>query len=169
MPVGPIILTARMGKADFAWADAQRRRHFPPDRNIVPAHITLFHHLPPSIQGELRVLMAHYRADTPPVARLSAVLNLGKGVGYRVESDELLMYRAEIADHFSGMLTPQDQAAPRLHITVQNKVTAEAARALYAELVSSFRPRPLTIAGLEAWEYQGGPWRPLFFVPFEGR
>ncbi|RZL99804.1 MAG: 2'-5' RNA ligase family protein, partial [Sphingomonas sp.] len=45
----PIIVTAVFGAEDFAWADGLRRAHFPPDRNIVPAHLTLFHHLAPSL------------------------------------------------------------------------------------------------------------------------
>ncbi len=28
----PIIMTAQMGKAEFAWADSLRRRYFPPER-----------------------------------------------------------------------------------------------------------------------------------------
>ena len=49
----PIIVTALMGGADFAWADGLRRAHFPPERNWLPAHITLFHHLPPSLLDEV--------------------------------------------------------------------------------------------------------------------
>ena len=49
----PIIVSALFGDADLAWLDALRRAHFPPARNQLPAHLTLFHHLPPSIEGEL--------------------------------------------------------------------------------------------------------------------
>ena len=49
----PIVVTALMGAEDFAWADSLRRAHFPPERNKVPAHISLFHHLPPSLLPEL--------------------------------------------------------------------------------------------------------------------
>ena len=53
----PIIVTALLGSADFGWADGLRRAHFPPERNKIPAHISLFHHLPPARLEELMRLM----------------------------------------------------------------------------------------------------------------
>lgn len=157
----PIIVTALLGASDFAWADGLRRAHFPPDRNLVPAHITLFHHLPPSVAPELRDrLKAETRAPAPP-ARLSGLRHLGEGVAYQVDSPELKAIRDRLADHFAGLLIPQDLAAWRPHITVQNKVTAKAAKALLGELEASFAPRPLKIAGLASWWYRGGPWEAL--------
>ena len=68
---------------------------------------------------------------------------LGRGVAYRVDSPELLSIRDELAEEFRGLLIPQDQARPRLHITVQNKVEPAAAKMLHAELSATFKPRPL--------------------------
>jgi hypothetical protein len=155
----PIILTALMGAEDFAWADGLRRAHFPPERNVVPAHITLFHHLPPSLLPELAGRMKHICAAPPPLAIVNGVLLLGRGVAFDVRSDGLLEIWHELADAFTGLLTPQDQAHPRFHITVQNKVEPSAARALADSLKADFRPRPLKIAGLAAWHYrEGGSW-----------
>ena len=42
----PLILTLALDGATFAPLDALRRPHFPPERNLVPAHLTLFHALP---------------------------------------------------------------------------------------------------------------------------
>lgn len=157
----PIIVTAMLGASDFAWADGLRRAHFPPERNQVPAHITLFHHLPPGVADELRdQLKAETRARAP-AARLSALRHLGNGVAFQVESPELAALRERLADHFTGLLIPQDQAAWRPHITVQNKVKPAEAKALLTELQGSFLPRPLQIAGLASWWYRGGPWEPL--------
>jgi hypothetical protein len=157
----PIIVTAMLGASDFAWADTLRRTHFPPDRNLVPAHLTLFHHLPPSVAGELKdQLKAETRAK-PPAARLSGLRHLGRGVAYDVDSSGLAEIRGRLADHFAGMLVPQDQAPWRPHITVQNKVEPKAAKALLMELQASFTPRPLQIVGLASWWYRGGPWEPL--------
>lgn len=157
----PIIVTALLGASDFAWADNLRRTHFPPERNLVPAHLTLFHHLAPSLADELREqLKAETRAPAP-AARLAGLQNLGRGVAYRVESEGLAAIRARLADHFEGMLTPQDQAAWRAHITVQNKVEPKVAKALLTELEATFAPRPLRVAGLATWWYRGGPWEPL--------
>lgn len=96
-----------------------------------------------------------------PAARLSGLRHLGRGVAYQVDSPELARIRERLADHFEGMLTPQDQASWRAHITVQNKVEPKVAKALLAELEASFTPRPLQIAGLASWWYRGGPWEPL--------
>ena len=164
----PIIVTALMGGADFAWADGLRRAHFPPERNWLGAHITLFHHLPPSALEEVAGRLKRLGAGPRPAARLTDVMLLGRGVAYRVESPELLAMRAELADAFAGMLTPQDQAKPRLHITIQNKVTPDAAKALADKLRADFRPRPLAIAGLAAWHYRGGPWEMAMKAMFRG-
>ena len=41
----PLILTLALDERSFAFFDAQRRLHFPASRNLIPAHVTLFHHL----------------------------------------------------------------------------------------------------------------------------
>lgn len=162
----PLIVTAAMGDRDFAWADSLRRAHFPAGRNQVPAHISLFHHLPPSLEAELAHRLRALCAQKPPAAILSGVINLGGGVAYRVESPGLMAIRADLAHAFHGLLTPQDAATPRLHITVQNKVPPEAARMLCDGLTSAFRPRMLSIVGLAVWRYLGGPWEPVRLVRF---
>lgn len=164
----PIIVTALLGDQDFAWLDGLRRAHFPPERNFLSAHLTLFHHLPPSAAAELRGLLAAEVRAPPPKARVTGVMSLGRGVAFRIESAELAAIRARLADRFSGLLTPQDYAPWRPHVTVQNKVTPEAARALLAELSADFTPRPLAIAGLACWWYRGGPWQPIARYPFRG-
>ncbi|MFD1107398.1 2'-5' RNA ligase family protein [Sphingobium olei] len=164
----PIIVTALMGAADFAWADALRRAHFPPERNHLSAHITLFHHLPPSILPELSGRLKRFGTLPPPDARLSDVILLGRGVAYRIESLDLMALRDELAEGFAGLLTPQDSQRPRLHITVQNKVSPDDARALADALRTGFRPRPIVIAGLAAWHYRGGPWELAMKAMFRG-
>jgi len=157
----PIIVTAMLGASDFAWADGLRRAHYPPERNLVPAHITLFHHLPPSTADELREQLKAEVRGRAPAARLSGLRHLGEGVAYQVDSPELEAIRERLADHFTGLLMPQDQAPWRPHITVQNKVAPKVAKALLGELEAAFRPRPLKIAGLASWWYRGGLWEPL--------
>ncbi|BAI97491.1 hypothetical protein Sj15T_19240 [Sphingobium sp. TA15] len=164
----PIIVTALMGAADFGWAEGLRRAHFPPGRNRVPAHVTLFHHLPPSALDEVARRLKALCAGPPPAARLAEVMLLGRGVAYRVESPELTALRDELAEAFAGLLVPQDQGRPRFHITVQNKVEPAEAKALADELRRAFRPRPLAIAGLAAWHYRGGPWELAVKASFRG-
>lgn len=164
----PIIVTALMGAQDQAWADGLRRAHFPPERNHLSAHITLFHHLPPSALDEITHRLKQMTAAPPPPARLSEVMLLGRGVAFRIESSALLEMRGELADAFTGLLTPQDQAKPRLHVTVQNKVEPATAKALAEQLRAEFRPRPIAIAGLAAWHYRGGPWELAKKAMFRG-
>lgn len=159
----PIIVTATFGRADFAWLDGLRRAHYPPERNRVPAHLTLFHHLPPSIEPELRRRLGPAtRGAKPPPARIAGPVKLDEGVAFRVESEALEELRAELADAFRGLLIPQDQAPWRPHITIQNKVEPRIAAALHARLLAHFAPRPLAIAGIAAWRYRGGPWELAF-------
>lgn len=165
----PIIITAEMANADQGWANALRAKHFPPERNYLDAHITLFHHLPPTHLAEIKSRLAALASEhPPPVARLSEVMLLGRGVAYRVDSPELLTIRDELAEAFAGLLIPQDQARPRLHITVQNKVEPVIAKTLHVELSTTFKPRPLTISGLAAHHYRGGPWEHIASWKFRG-
>jgi 2'-5' RNA ligase len=157
----PIIVTALLGASDFAWADSLRRAHFPPGRNLVPAHLTLFHHLPPSVEHELCEQLKTETRGPAPAAQLTGLRHLGEGVAYRIDSPKLEAIRERLAEHFAGLLIPQDQALWRPHITVQNKVAPKVAKALLTELEATFVPRPLKIAGLASWRYRGGPWEPL--------
>lgn len=159
--MAPIIVTAIFGERDFALLDGLRRTHFPPERNLVPAHLTLFHHLAPTLAGELKRRLAELARGGAPQAWLGGVVNLGRGVAFRVESPELEAIRAELAEAFAGVLVPQDRAGWRPHVTVQNKVEPAAVKALQAALVAGFVRRPLAIAGLASWWYRGGPWEPL--------
>lgn len=158
-----------MGTADQRYFDALRAAHFPPARNQLHAHITLFHQLPPSCLGELSGLIKTLVVDAPPPAMVGAPYALGNGVAYRIDSPELLGVRERIAEWFAGSLTAQDQGVPRLHITVQNKVEPAAAKALLATLTRTFEPRRLIIAGLAAHHYLGGPWQDAFDRKFRGR
>jgi hypothetical protein len=165
----PIIITAEMGKADQAWANGLRRAHYPADRNVVDAHITMFYHLPPSHIAEVKARLAALAAEcSAPKARLSELMKLGGGVAYHVESPELLSIRDALAEGFRGLLIPQDQARPRLHITVQNKVEPAVAKALYDALYRNFQPRSLAINGLAAYYYRGGPWEQIGRWAFRG-
>jgi hypothetical protein len=164
----PLIVTATFGDGDNGWLQRLRREHFPPERNQVPAHLTLFHQLPPSIEAELGSRLAEATAGPPPAATIVGILDLGGGTAFRVESEALLAIREDLADAFHGLLMPQDQAAWRPHVTIQNKVAPKQAKALQERLRASFLPRPLAIRGLAAWRYLGGPWESIRERPFRG-
>ena len=160
--LAPIIVTALFGGADQAFFDAERRAYFPPERNQLAAHLTMFHHLPPTLAPELRQrLVAETRGVAAPQARLADVISLGRGVAYRIDSPGLTEIRRRLAGVFSGLLTPQDAGGWRAHVTVQNKVEPAVAKELLQTLRQGFRARPIKIAGLAAWWYRGGPWELL--------
>jgi 2'-5' RNA ligase superfamily len=165
--IAPIIVTALIGDPDFTYLDALRRAHFPPERNHLRAHLTMFHHLPPSCEAELLQLLKDEARGNDPQARLSGLINLGGGVAFRVESPDLEDIRARIAERFAPMLMPQDRNPWRAHVTVQNKVKAPEARALLSQLHTDFKPRPLALAGLAAWWYRGGPWEAIASYAFK--
>jgi hypothetical protein len=155
---GALIVTAELGAEDFAFLDAQRRRFFPADRNHLGAHLTMFHALPPSSERELARFLAGLANRTAPDATLGGLMNLGRGVAYRVLSADLESIRDVIADRFHGMMTAQDSGGWRPHVTIQNKVEPANARATLAQLEKGFTPRPLSIGGLGLHRYAGGPW-----------
>ena len=157
----PIIVSALFGEADFHYLDGLRRAHFPPARNQLRAHLTMFHHLPPSVVDELKArLQGEARAPAPP-AQIELLMSLGHGVALRVHSPELADVRARLAENFAPLLIPQDKAGWRPHVTIQNKAKPAEARALLDQLSVNFKSRPLAIAGLAAWYYRGGPWEPI--------
>lgn len=162
MAAAPIIISATLAPEDLAWADGLRAAHYPAERNRLPAHLTLFHHLPPSALDEIRrLLMAEARTTARPAARVARLLPLGRGVALGIDSPGLVAIRARIAEAMAGLLTPQDSAGWRPHITIQNKVSPTEARTLLQALEGDFAPRPIGIVGLAAWWYRGGPWEPI--------
>jgi hypothetical protein len=163
---GALIVTAELGAADFAWLDGERRSYFPPERNQLPAHLTMFHALPPSVESEVRVRLKQEAAAPPPRATVGGLMNLGGGVAYWIVSDDLESIRDSIADHFHGSLTAQDAGGWRPHVTIQNKVAPVEARNLLGRLERDFVPRPLAIHGLALHRYQDGPWETLGRWPF---
>lgn len=165
---GALIVTAALGPEDFAWLDGQRRAYFPPERNQLAAHLTMFHALPPSAEAEAARVLALQATTPAPKAMVAGLMNLGRGIAYRIVSEELEAIRRDIAEHFHGFLTAQDSQGWRPHVTVMNKADPSAAKVLLRELEADFSPRPLRIAGLELHRYLGGPWERLGRWSFRG-
>jgi hypothetical protein len=165
----PLVVTANLPPDIQAWADDLRQRHFPPERNRLPAHVTLFHALPGRVEEEVRSILARLVAESaPPLAELAAVMDLGSGTAFRIDSPQLLALRDEMAEHFHGLLTAQDDLRPRLHVTVQNKVPKVEAKVLQEALNAGFVARRFAFAGLSLHRYLGGPWENLGRWAFRG-
>jgi hypothetical protein len=166
---GALIISAEIATPDLAWLDQLRRAHYPAERNRVPAHLTMFHALPPSAETEVRSRLSRMAGDPPPRATLEGLMDLAGGVAFRVVSPDLDRIRDELSEHLHGLLGAQDAAGWRPHVTIQNKVPTKEARALIAKLERDFRRRPLAISGLGLHRYLGGPWEKLAVYSFRGR
>jgi hypothetical protein len=166
---GALIVTAEIGASDLAWLDRLRRAHYPPERNRVPAHLTIFRALPSSAEREVRSWLSRTVSAEPPKASIEGLMNLGGGVAYRVVSPQLDQIRSQLAHDFHGLLSAQDSGGWRPHITIQNKVSPKEARALMIEIEQGFCPRPLEIRGLGLHRYVDGPWERLAIYAFRGR
>ena len=165
---GALIVTAEIDQPDLGWLEGLRRAHYPPERNRVPAHLTLFHALPPSAESEVRSRLAALAKGRAPRASIDGLMDLGGGVAFRVVSPDLDRIRGELADELHGLLGAQDSGGWRPHVTIQNKVAPKVARALKASLEMKFRARPLAVAGLGLYRYLDGPWERLASYSFRG-
>jgi 2'-5' RNA ligase len=167
--VPPLILTLVIDDGAFAYFDELRRRHFPPKRNLLPAHLTLFHALPGNDESEIvRDIAAACRSQAAIRLVVTGLRSLGRGVAFNLESAELDALRDRLAQGWRSRLTAQDRQKHRPHVTVQNKVDPSDARTLLAELQTGFAPFAATGEGLALWQYRGGPWEPVRRFPFEG-
>jgi 2'-5' RNA ligase len=160
----PLILTLQLDPFAQTFYENLRRRHFPPERNLIPAHLTLFHQLPDkdSTYTTVREL-----AESTPILQLAhnTPRSIGRGVAIFFQSEQLASLHSALSRVFKDQLIPQDRQPFRPHIVIQNKVDPETASATLSELdVHSLAP-PNGI-GLTLWRYLGGPWKPLSDFPF---
>jgi 2'-5' RNA ligase len=166
VPSAPLVLTLQVDDASQARFDDLRRAHFPPERNHLQAHVTLFHALPAEQEQQVRDDVARSAQRPPYRVRVSRVRSLGRGVAYDLRSQVLQEQRRALARSWEPWLTPQDAQPHAAHVTVQNKVAPAVARALLEQLQAGFVPYDVTATGLALWRYVGGPWEPLAAYPF---
>ena len=155
----PLILTLKLDQSSFDYFDQLRQQHFPPERNFLPAHITLFHALPGEQKFNVQQTLQEHCAQTPVLSLTFPKLRfLGKGVAVEVDCPELIQCRQQLANIWQSWLSRQDQQGYRPHITLQNKTTADEARQLYDRLAQEWNPFKGRGEGLLLWSYKGGPW-----------
>ena len=155
----PLILTVKLDADSFGFFDALRQKYFPPERNFLAAHVTLFHHLPGEKISRIEDDSARICAECEAFElRFPTLRFLGKGTAAEIESAELIRLRSTLAADWDGWLTAQDKQKFKPHITIQNKVAPDEARKLYEELRANWQPRTGNAVGLQLWRYLGGPW-----------
>lgn len=162
----PYILTLGLDETTFRRFDGERKAWFPPERNLIPAHLTLFHQLPGDARDEIVAALRAEAAGEPFGLEVAGLRPLGRGVAYEIRSPELSALRDRLAVRFRFWLTPQDRQPFRPHVTIQNKVSPEAARGLLERLSAGFAPFSARAEGLLLWRYLDGPWEPAGVFPF---
>jgi hypothetical protein len=166
----PFIVTAELPGEILAWADGLRREHYPPERNKLTAHVTLFHSFAPSLREELPRVLARLAGEyARPAAAIDSLMPLGTGTALAIRSPGMLAIREHIAEMFHGALTAQDSHAPRLHITIQNKVSPKEAQALQRVLSAALEPRAFAFAGLGLHLYCETHWDSVGCWSFRGK
>lgn len=155
----PLILTLKLDQLTFERANALRQQYFPPDRNLVPAHITLFHALP----GEQETVIKHHLQqvcnETPKMAlELPTLRFLGQGTAIEVDAPALVALRQSLAATWQDWLTRQDRQRYQPHITIQNKVAGAIARQTYEQLLEQWQPLNGSSEGLLLWYYCDSRW-----------
>ncbi|MEK6476495.1 2'-5' RNA ligase family protein [Catalinimonas sp. 4WD22] len=156
----PLILSLRLDEDSQIFFNQLRKRYFPPERNYLDAHLTLFHHLPGE---EIRNIKKQLREVSTTTSifplEVTKVKMIGRGVAHQLESDALMKMHKELARQWQKWLTPQDSQKLWPHITGQNKVDPDKAKMLYEKLSDSFEPLTAYATGLSLWAYQNGPWK----------
>ena len=158
------ILTLELDAPSQSHFESLRRQHYPPHLNQIPAHISLFHQLPPL--GEIAETLESASHRPPFPIRITGLRSLGRGVAYTLAATELKTLHAELSTAFADHLIPQDRQPFHPHIVIQNKSTPERARALLTQLQSTFQPFEAQATGLTLWNYLNGPWERVHFFNF---
>lgn len=164
----PLLIVAELPADVFAWADGLRRTHYPPERNRLAAHVTLFHGLPPSAAPPVVAALASLSRQPPPAARITGLMDLGEGTALAIESPAMVGLHAELAESLHGLIQQRDARPLRLHITIQDKVPAREARALQAELTHTLEPRSFHFRGFGIYGWTGDLWLRTKVFPFRG-
>ena len=163
----PFVLTAELDGDSFSRLNDLRRRFYAPERNLVPAHVTLFHQLPGDNAREIKALLMQVTSGQAPIdLAIAEVKTIGTGVAVFLRSPQLSALRDALAAEWWPWLSRQDQAGFRPHVTIQNKVSEAEARRTQREVSATFRMLRARAIGLHLWRYRNGPWEDVQLFRF---
>src|SRR5213596_264889 len=129
----PLIVTLDLDPDGFHFFNSLRKTCFPPERNFIDAHLTLFHALPN--ESDLVDFIAEVcNTRSPLKLEVQRLVSIGNGVAYKIESPELMKLHQQLKTTWFNVLTNQDRQKLWPHITVQNKVTTAQANNLLQKL-----------------------------------
>ena len=156
------------GPPTWPGSTACARAHFPPERNQLGAHLTMFHAIPPSLETEVRQRLAAFGAELPPPrASVAGLMNLGGEWPIRIVSRRSRCDPRRACRRLSRHLTRRT-AGWRPHVTIQNKVAAAQSARAARPACGVVRAAAAEDAGLAFDRYLGGPWAPGRRYPFRG-
>ena len=167
MEASPLILTLALNEEASAFFNSLRKKYFPPERNFLQAHLTLFHHLPPTESTVWDDIKTSANQCAVLEAAITDVVSIGKGVAYKIECLPLLQLHRTLQQKWQQWLTPQDKQKLWPHVTVQNKATPAIVKHTLEKLKESFQPFTAYGTGLSLWRYEGGPWKFIETFPFQ--
>ena len=155
----PCLVTLGFDRSTFERLDRLRSRYFPTALNQVPAHLSLFHHLPGD-EGEAIDRALSGVANSSPIVPLAfpVVKRTGRGLMLPVEAPGLSAIQARLARAFARWLTPQDRQPFRPHVTIMNKADRDEVEAANVELRTAWSTWTGSGDRLILWRYLGGPW-----------
>ena len=157
--LAPFVLTLEMDGESFAALDALRRRYYAPERNLVPAHVTLFHRLPGERAREIKAFLGKAVAGQKPIEiPAGEVKTMERGVAIFLRSPQLGALREELAQEWWPWLGDEDKRGFRPHITIQTTLDEAEAHRTRQAIAAVFRPPRIRGTGLHLWRYRNGPW-----------
>lgn len=163
------LLTLEMDGEAFVALDALRRRTYPPERNLVPAHVTLFYRLAGERAREIKAFLATIASKQRPIEIPSGELkSTERGVAIFLHSPQLAALRDELAREWSPWLDQADLRPFRPHVTIQSGVSDAEARRTRQTIAASLRPPRIRGVGLHLWRYRDGPWESERLFRFRG-
>jgi 2'-5' RNA ligase len=153
------ILTLEMDGEAFAAFDALRRRYYAPERNLVPAHVTLFYRLPGERSREIKALLTQVASAQRPIDIPTGEARVMEGgVAIFLHSPQLHSIRDELEREWESWLGEQDRAGFRPHVTIQTTLNEAEAHRTRQAIAATFRPPRIRGVGLHLWRYRDGPW-----------
>ncbi|HAD97563.1 MAG TPA: phosphoesterase [Cryomorphaceae bacterium] len=163
----PLILTLKLNPEAELFFNKLREEYFPPERNYLKAHLTLFHALPGEQLSEIQSGLKEIAGKTIPFQlKPESWKAIGKGVAFILDCPELISLHQQLQSRWTSHLTRQDAQKLWPQITIQNKVSLEEAR-ITMDKIKDLRPPPIQGIGFNLFYYDNGPWEFIesYFFP----
>ncbi|QFU08596.1 hypothetical protein PARPLA_03192 [Rhodobacteraceae bacterium THAF1] len=164
-----LILTLGFEPDSFARLEPLRQQYFPPARNFIPVHVTLFQQLPENALNRVLGTLANAAAGEAPLPfQATGILDFGGGAAVDLECPTARALQTRLRNAWYDILTDSDDRLRKLHVTIQNKTDRETAKATQDSLRAGFTPWDGVFDSLLLWHYRGGPWERAGTFPFTG-